>query len=186
MKGWLWALVMVGLLLPAGVSKAQDQSDLPPDVRQWVRNPDGSCVQCSIAMAAFWQGNCPQAATLLWDTEYGKAVRGGSGPARVEAYADARKIPVYNVTGSQSWAYMKWAARNGRMCAIGAGGSHFQTLVWYNPERGTWFVCNNNSPKRIDEYSESGFKNLHLASGQWVVVLKTAAPPPLPVYVKWW
>lgn len=188
-----WFVLVTLLVVPAVVYGQQfaplpsgDQMDFPAEQRVWFRNPDGSCVQCSIGMSAVWQGNCPQAATLLWDTPFGKAVRGGSGPGRVEDYADRRKIPVYNVTGDAVWDYMKWAVRNGRMCAIGAGRSHFQTLVWYNPGKGTWYVCNNNSPSRIDEYNEREFRNLHLASGEWAVIIKTPAPPPLPVYVKWW
>ncbi len=159
--------------------------DFPEEVRVWFRNPDGSCVQCSIGMVGVWQ-NCPQATTLLWNTDYGSAVRGGSGPSRVEAYADKRKIPIYNVTGESTWEWMKWAARNGRMVAIGCFSSHFQTLCWHNPETNTWFVCNNNSPKKIDEYTWAEFKSHHLRSGQWVVLLKTPPPPPLPQYVKWW
>ena len=147
-----------------------------------------SCVQCSIGMAGVWQ-NCPQATTLLWDTEYGPAVRGGSNPSRVEGYCDRRGIPAYNITGSTTFDWMKWAAKTGRMAAIGCFPVHFQTEIWYNPDPSDtkpWKICNNNSPNRIDEYSESEFRRHHLASGQWVVVLKTPPPPAKPVYVAWW
>jgi len=174
------------LLFASTTCYAQDAvEDFPEEVRAWFRNPDGSCVQCSIGMCGVWQ-NVPSATTLLWDTPYGSRVRGGSNPSRVERYCDARGIPVYNVTGSNTWEWMRWVAKTGRMAAIGAGGSHFQTLVWYSPEKKLWYVCNNNSPTRIDEYTESGFRRLHLASGQWVVVLKTPPPPALPNYVEWW
>lgn len=159
--------------------------DLPAAVRQWYRNPDGSCVQCSIGMCGVDQ-NVPAAATLLWDTEYGPRERGGSGPSRVTSYAQRRGIRVWNITGSSTFEWMKWAARNGRGAAIGAGSMHFQTLVGYDPPSGTWFVCNNNSPKRIDEYTEAEFRRLHLASGQWVVVLDYAPHPARPRYVRWW
>lgn len=185
--------VIIGatLALSAATTPAQehqnraDQLDFPPDVRAWFRNPDGSCVQCSIGMCGIWQ-NCPQATTLLWDTEYGGRVRGGSYPSRVEAYCDERGIPAWNITGKNTWEWMRWAGQTGRMAAIGAGSAHFQTFVWYDRERERWYVCNNNSPTKIDEYDEDSFRRLHLASGQWVVILKTNPPAALPQYYKWW
>ena len=84
--------------------------DLPPQVRRWFRNPDGSCVQCSIGMCGVDQ-NVPAAATLLWDTEYGRRERGGSGPSRVARYCRERKIRVYNVTGRNTWDWMKWRVK---------------------------------------------------------------------------
>lgn len=180
------SILSLVLLLAAAPLLAQDQvSDFPPEVRQWFRNPDGSCVQCSIGMCGYWQ-NVPAATTLLWDTDYGPKVRGGSYPSRVEKYCDARQIPVYNVTGSQTWEWMKWAAKTGRMSAIGAGSAHFQTLCWHDPASDRWYVCNNNSPTRIDTYDWAGFRRLHLASGQWVVILKAPPPPVKPRYVAWW
>lgn len=170
-----------------GTVFSQDMlTDFPPEVRQWFRNPDGSCVQCSIGMCGVWQ-NCPQATTLLWNTDYGRAVRGGSYPSRVENYCDARKIPAYNVTGKDTWEWMKWAAKTRRMAAIGCFRAHFQTLVWYDPGSDRpWCVCNNNSPKVIDRYTDSEFRRHHLASGQWVVILKTPPPPVKPKYTQWW
>lgn len=165
---------------PSGVSM-----ELPSPVRQWYRNPDGSCVQCSIGMCGVWQ-NVPEAYTLLWDTPYGSAVRGGSSPSRVEAYADRRSIPIYNVTGRPTWEWMRWAGTTGRFAAIGAGAVHFQTLYGYDADTQTWFVCNNNSPRRIDSYSQSAFERLHLASGQWCVILDRPPSPPPPVYRAWW
>lgn len=158
---------------------------IPAEIRAWYRNPDGSCVQCSIGMCGIDQNN-PNAATLLWDTEYGSKVRGGSNPSRVANYCDRRGIKAYNVTGSQTFEWMKWAAATGRGAAIGAGSSHFQTLVGYNPQAGKWYVCNNNSPLRIDEYSEAGFRKLHLASGPWVVILEGPPHPAIPAYIRWW
>lgn len=186
MKGLMFLMILLGTV---AVARGQDQMSYPPEVRKAFRNPDGSCVQCSISMAAVWQGNCPQAATLLWNTEYGKAVRGGSNPSRVEAYCDKRGIPAWNITGSSTYEWMKWACKSGRMVAIGAAPVHFQTLVWYDTTPGVerpWKVCNNNSPTVIDSYTESGFKRLHESSGKWVVILKTPPPPALPEYVAWW
>lgn len=159
--------------------------ELPPDVRKWYRNPDGSCVQCSVGMCGIWN-NVPAASTLLWDTPYGKAERGGSYPSRVAKYSERRGIPIYNVTGRDTWDWMEWACKTGRFAAIGAGGSHFQTLFGRDKAAGKWYVCNNNSTHKVDEYSEEGFRRLHLASGQWVVILDVPAPPPIPVYVRWW
>jgi hypothetical protein len=159
--------------------------DLPPEVRQWFRNPDGSCVQCSLGMCGVWS-NVPAATTLLWDTPYGDSVRGGSGPSRVASYCDRRKIEAWNVTGSETYDWMEWAAKTGRFAAIGAGTRHFQTLYGRDKDAGLWFVCNNNSPTRVDEYTNAQFKRLHESSGEWVVVLKGPAPPQPPEYLKWW
>jgi len=159
--------------------------DLPAELRKWYRNPDGSCVQCSIGMIGVDQ-NVPAAATLLWDTEYGRKERGGSGPSRVTNYARARGIRCFNVTGSSTWNWMKWACRNGRGAAIGAGGSHFQSLFGKLPDDSISYVCNNNSTHKIDEYSVEAFRRLHLASGTWVVVLDYPPHPPRPQYVIWW
>lgn len=176
------------ILFLATAASAQDQLDLPAEARNCFRNPDGSCVQCSLGMCGVWQ-NTPQATTLLWDTSFGPRVRGGSWPDRVERYCDARKIPAYNVTGANTWEWMQWAAKTGRMAAVGCFSAHFQTLVWFDPTPDVprpWKVCNNNSPSRIDEYTEAEFRRHHLASGQWVVILKTPPPPALPRYERWW
>ncbi len=170
------------------VAYGQDQLELPGYVSQWFVNQDGSCVQCSISNCGVWQ-NVPQASTLLFDTDYGSRVRGGSGPSRVEAYCDRRSIPAYNITGSSTWEWMKWSAKTGRMAAIGCFSAHFQTLLYY--ESGAekpWKVRNNwyGTTSTYYEWTEEEFRRHHLASGQWIVVLKTASPPMLPIYVKWW
>ena len=159
--------------------------DLPAEQRAWFRNPDGSCVQCSIGMCGLDQ-NVPAAATLLWDTDYGPRERGGSGPSRVAAYCQRRQIKVYNITGKNTWDWMRWAMSTGRGAAIGAGSYHFQTLVGYDPRTQTWYVCDNNSPTVIDAYSDAEFRRLHLASGQWVVILDYPPHPARPQYVRWW
>ena len=180
-----WAAALLACCGATARVCAQDQLEFPPEVRAWFRNPYGSCVQCSIGMCGVWQ-NQPKATTLLWDSQYGSRVRGGSSPSRVENYCDRRQIPVYNVTGDVTWDWMKWTAKTGRMAAIGAGGSHFQTLCWWDSTSQRWYVCNNNSPTKIDEYTWTEFRRLHLASGEWVVILKTPAPPAYPSYVRWW
>jgi hypothetical protein len=165
-----------------------DMLDFPPEVRAWYRNPDGSCVQCSIGMCGVWQ-NTLEASTLLWDSPYGSRVRGGSGPSRVANYSKERGIPIYNITGEGTLDWMKWAIRNGRMVAIGAGVAHFQTLVWISndpSDKKPFKVCNNNSPTRIDEYDFNSFMRLHLSSGRWVVIIKSPSPPAMPKnYDEW-
>lgn len=159
--------------------------EVPKEYRGWFRNPDGSCVQCSISLCGLWN-NVPAATTLLWDTEYGSKVRGGSYPGRVAEYAKRRGIPIYNVTGRDTWEWMDWACKTGRFAAIGAGGSHFQCLYGWDPPSDTYYVNNNNSTARIDTYSDAAFRRLHLASGQWCVILDVPPGPPVPVYAKWW
>ena len=182
-KTWLVLFFVVTLL--AHPTSAADTMELPAEVRAWFRNPDGSCVQCSIGMCGTWC-NVPEATTLLWDTPYGKAVRGGSWPGRVADYCQRRKIKVYNVTGDVTWDWMEWAAKTGRFAAIGAGRAHFQTEYGRDAQAGRWYVCNNNSTHKIDTYTNDEFRRLHLASGQWVVILDGPAPPPPQKYVRWW
>ncbi|MGC4002865.1 MAG: hypothetical protein QM811_06925 [Pirellulales bacterium] len=187
-------LIAVGVLwLCAGNAQATVyMMELPTEVRGFYKNPDGSCVQCSIGMCGAW-AQVPEASTLLWDTEYGRRERGGSWPQRVAEYSQRRGIPIYNVTGKDTWAWMRWAAMTNRYAAIGAGGNHFQTLYGWddnntpdNLDDDTWYVCNNNSTNKIDSYSWKAFQRLHLASGQWVVILDVPSPPAVPQYVKWW
>jgi hypothetical protein len=190
------ALVLVPLLAlaaqPFALSNDRDEQksayamELPREIREWYSNPDGSCVQCSIGMCGVDQ-NVPAAATLLWDSEYGPRERGGSYPSRVRNYCDERGIKAWNITGAQNtFEWMKWACRNGMGAAIGAGRAHFQTLYGYDEDSGIWYVCNNNSPHRIDEYSEAEFRRLHLASGPWVVILDYPPHPATPEYRIWW
>lgn len=176
-------------LLAVTVARAQEPApqlmQLPPDVRAWFRNPDGSCVQCSIGMCGVWN-NVPAASTLLWDTEFGPAVRGGSWPGRVADYCERRKISAFNVTGDATYEWMEWAAATGRFAAIGAGTAHFQTEYGRDKAAGRWFVCNNNSTHKVDEYTNEQFRRLHAASGEWVVILDGPAPPAPPAYHRWW
>ena len=186
--GRMLIAVVLGLVLGI-VDRACGQNlavDLPTEQRVRFRNPDGSCVQCSIGMLGVHQ-NVPAAEMLLWRSEYGPAERGGSGPSRVARYCRERGIKVYNITGSQTWDWMRWACATNRGAAIGAGTNHFQTLVGHDPQRGLWYVCNNNSPTRIDTYDEAAFKRLHLAIGQWIVVLDYPAPakPPATKFADW-
>jgi hypothetical protein len=163
--------------------------ELRPEDRAYFRNPDGSCVQCSIGMVGM-HINKPEWTYVLWDSEYGPAQRGGSGPSRVERYAQQRGMKIFNVTGDSyedTRPWMLWAAKTNRFAAIGAGTRHFQTLYGYDPtsER-PWKVCNNNSTWKIDSYTEDEFRRLHMASGPWVVVPNEPASPKAPAVVEWW
>lgn len=162
--------------------------DLPVEFRLWYRNigyQGGSCVQESIGMAGAVQ-NCPAAEFLSFDSEYGPAILGPSGPQRVIAYADQRDIPIWSITGSGTDEWMKWACRNGRDAAIGFGVKHFQTLVDHDVNRGRWYVCNNNSPQQVDEYDDREFEAGHNASGRWVVIIRGPSPPADPQFIPWW
>jgi len=173
----------------AAYSISNPAFNVPANVREWFRNnfpgDGGSCVQCSIGMCGVDQ-NIPAASTLLWDTRYGPRERGGSWPGRVAKYCRARGIKIYNVTGKPTWDWMRWAVNTGRGAAIGVGTAHFQTLVGYDNASAKWLVCNNNSPQKIDRYSDKAFRRLHLASGQWCVILDAPPHPVAPVYREWW
>lgn len=184
------AVFVLVVSFASGICCAQDQLTLPGEVSKWFVNTDGSCVQCSISNCGWWQ-NVPQAATLLFASDFGPRVRGGSGPSRVEAYADRRGIPCYNVTGANTWDWMRWASKTGRLAAIGCFGAHFQTLLYWSddPNDPKPVKVRNNWHGTTDTYyqwTEAEFRRHHLASGQWVVILKTPPPPMPPLYVKWW
>lgn len=176
-------LVSYFAILSTGLQPV-NKMQLTDKQRAWFRNPDGSCVQCSIGMCGT-HTNTPEATTLLWDTQYGPKVRGGSGPSRVAGYMNTRKIKGWNITGKQTYEWMRWSCKTGRFAAIGAGGSHFQTLYGFDPNTNTYYVCNNNSTHKIDEYNESSFRRLHESSGEWVVILEKSNCEN-PEYFMWW
>ena len=156
-----------------GTAYAGDSMQLSPDTRQWFYNTDGSCVQCSIGLAGV-HCNDLNAASLLWDTPYGPAERGGSLPSRVERYCDKRGIVAYSVTGNSTkdtLPWLEWACITGRYAACGAGEAHFQTVYGRDKEKGLWFICNNQTPKKIDVYKDADFERLHSAV-KWVVILE--------------
>lgn len=162
-------------------------SQVPPEIRAWYRNPDGSCVQCSGGMHGIHM-NDPATYTLLWDSKYGRAERGGSYPSRVSAYARARGMPIWNITGEPVWEWMRWAARTGRLAVpIGAGAAHFQCEWGWDPASNTWYVHNNNGdPAKVTAYSWTNYQRLHRASGEWLWLLDKQPPPECPRYSAWW
>jgi len=197
MVGWLAGVLLATNLFAQDKPECPDPRlavDLPVEIRANYRNPDGSCVQCSIGMCGNDQ-NVIAAERLLNDFDRNgdgkissdeRKVRGGSGPSRVAGYARQRNLKIYNVTGSATFDWMKWACKTGRGAAIGAGGNHFQTLFGYDSDEGVWWVCNNNSTDRIDEYDEAAFRRLHFASGPWIVILDYPPHPARPEYREWW
>jgi hypothetical protein len=162
--------------------------DIPREMRELFRNPDGSCVQCSIGMCGI-DANVPEAYTLLVDSEFGRKVRGGSWPGRVSEYAKHRGIKCWNITGRETYDAMAWAAQSGRCAAIGFKTSHFCTLMGMEEDRNgrrTWYVCDNNTPQRVDAFTDREFRQLHEASGPWCVILDAPPSPIRPQYFKWW
>lgn len=187
------ALLVIGLCCSSAIAAEplteppRQMMQLEPATRAWFVNPDGSCVQCSIGMAGV-HGNNLNAATLLWDTEFGPAIRGGSNPLRVENYCNKRGIVAWSVTGAtvdDTIPWMEWAAKTGRFAAIGCGRQHFQTLYGYDPRSSEWYVCNNNSTHRVDRYTDQQFRALHAESGPWCVILEKSSSVP-PRIVTWW
>lgn len=163
-------------------------ADIPAEFRELFRNPDGSCVQCSIGMIGI-DANDPSAYTLLVDSEFGNKVRGGSWPGRTAEYTKIRKIKCWNVTGRETYDAMVWATETGRGAAIGFKTSHFCTLMGSIVDRAgqrRWFVCDNNTPEKVDEYSDAEFRRLHEASGPWCVILDQPPAIVRPRYVDWW
>jgi len=172
----------------AKAAEPLSQMHLPESVRAEYRNPDGSCVQCSIGMCGSHTG-VMEAAYLLEKHAGQPAERGGSWPSRVAEYCDRRGIMAFNVTSDDprktaEWA--KWAAQTGRFAAVGLNRAHFQTVYGYEPgAEKPWLVVDNNSTSRIDRYTHEEFIKRHAASGPWVVILKQASPDP-PKVIEWW
>lgn len=158
---------------------------IPTDQRTRFRNPDGSCVQCSIGMAAVHHA-CKPAEMLLWNSQYGRAVRGGSSPSRVAQYCRERNIPVINTT-QNTLAVVDAALRSGRMAAIKVGSgrsAHMITVLGITGD-GKYAVCDNNSPSRINYYTRAELARRHTS---WAVVLLGPIPAPwrAPPLVRWW
>jgi len=179
--------------LPPPDSPWQVEEYIPESQRVRFRNPDGSCVQCSLGMVGTHHDN-PQAECLLWDVDLNgdgkissneRRVRGGSGPSRVRAYCNARQIPAYNVTGDNTLEWLEWAGRTGRQAAIYFTSNHMQTFLDVTEDGQKWRVCDNNSPTRIDEYTREEFWRRHRGM-PWVVILKEPPAPPTPEYFPWW
>ena len=182
------AIGLLGLIASL-VAGGEPWHDLEPDQRARFRNPDGSCVQCSISMAA---AHAPGAVVapaefLLWQSDFGPPVRGGSDPSRVRHYCEARNIPAWIITGhDEARRWTDWALATGRYAAIHWGPRHMITAVGRTVDqrgRVRYAVCDNNSPTRIDWYDEAEFDRIF---GSWAVILKAPPPPGTPAIVAWW
>src|SRR5262245_1062631 len=91
-------LVLSGIVRAASpIGEHPAFMELPTEYRAWFRNIGGSCVQCSNGMVGM-HINRPEWTFLMWDTQYGPAVRGGSWPGRVADYARQRGMKIFNVT----------------------------------------------------------------------------------------
>ena len=142
------------------------ENTVPLQQRQRFRNPDGSCVQCSIAIAGVHH-NVPAAEYLLWQSRFGRAERGGSWPERVTGYCRERGIAIVNQTGGQTLAIVDASLRSGRAAAIKWGPAHMVTALGITAD-GRYAVCDNNSTSRIDYYSRDQFARRF---ADWVVIL---------------
>lgn len=136
-------------------------------------------------MLGVWN-NMPAAEHLLWGhPDYGKPVWGGSGPSRVASYSKERGIPIYNITGD-TMPWIEWALSTGRGCAGTFYANHMVTFVGMSPDRQRFAIVDNNRPKEVQWFDRRTFYRHHSAGGRWVVILKTPAAPPKPVYTAWW
>jgi len=191
MKETLGAIAVVALVLAIMLSvgavfgQGFDAKDIvPASQRVRFRNPDGSCVQCSIAIAGVHHINA-NAESLLWNSDYGPAVRGGSGSERVKAYAASRGLDAWVITeNTQAW--IEWALSTNRYAALSFDYYHFQTAVGMDDDKQTFYVVDNNSPERVQKVPRADFIARH-SWGQWCVILKGPAPPPwiAPALVNW-
>lgn len=160
-------------------------SELSPAAKAVYLNQTGDCVQDSLAMNGVQRGDL-NAASLLWDTDYGPKQLGGSSPSRVARYAKERGLAIYNVTGSfddiERWSL--WACKTGRFAAIGYFGNHFQYLYGFDADAGVWRVQNNWGGTFEESYAHSPqqFRQHVLASGPWMVILKGPPAAPNPRY----
>jgi hypothetical protein len=168
---------MLQLIILSAVVLGQENY-VPADQRERMRNPDGSCVQCSIAIAGIHH-NIPAAEFLLWNSQYGPAVRGGSWPERVEAFCKDRKIPIYNVEGTQTIQWIDWALQTGRYAAVTYGIAHMITAVGISDDGQYYYLVDNNTPSRIDKVSRTKFIWEHRRyGGGWCVILNGPVPAP--------
>jgi len=142
-------------------------------------NGEGSCVQASMSMAGAHHGVAPAEYLLHGHPKYGPAVLGGSWPDRVERYCEERRIPVYNVEGSQSVDWIDWALQRGCYAVITYGHAHMIVAVGISEDGRWYYICDNNYPGEIRKVSRSTFVSEHRSfSGGWCVILKTCGPPP--------
>jgi len=166
-----------------------DPADVvPAEQRQRFRNPDGSCVQCSMCMSGV-DHDVPAAEFLLeGHPEYGPPVRGGSWPSRVREYCQERGIEAWHVEGD-TMPWIDWALRTGRPVVCTLNRAHMQWLAGASADLQTLYVVDNNSPQQVDEWTRARFIQQHtIHDGGWCVIFKGPRPTPwvAPEFVQWW
>ena len=181
------SLCLAVLLIPSAALAFESSDTIPQDQRMRFHNPDGSCVQCSLGMLGV-DANVPAAEMLLWQSAYGPAERGGSTPTRVARYCQSRNIPILNITGRDTLAYIDAALDSGRCVGITWGSAHF--IIAVSRDQAAYYVCDNRYPERIDRVDAATFqRNVRAYStAGWCVVLKGPKPLPwkAPPVVAWW
>ncbi len=175
----------VTILSCCGVAPGQ-AVDLPADQRLRFANRDGSCVQCSIGLLGVWQ-NVPAAETLLWDSEYGPAVRGGAVPSRVREYCRRRGIEAHVVT-RDVMPWIEWAVRTRRGAAVawvgrnGVKKNHMVVVAGISDD-GRFGVWDGNRPAAIRWVERAVFQR---SVGGWCVILDAPPGPGVAKVVRWW
>jgi len=179
------ALLTALLFLVCASAPAQHAFFLPEHQRARFRNRadprdgSGSCVQASMAEAGCHHG-IPQAEYLLHGhPEHGPPVLGGSWPDRVTDYCRARKIPIWNVEGSQTVAWIFWALDRGLHVPISYGHAHMICAVGISDDFQWVYIWDNNFPTEVRKVSRRVFIREHrVFGGGWCVVYQVCGPPP--------
>lgn len=166
---------------------ALDQS-MPEAQRVRYRNPDGSCVWCSIGMTGVQAANA-NAASILWNSEYGPAERRGAWPERVAEAARKRGLPIYNVQGQATEPWLDWALATGRWAGVTYWQAHMVAAAGMSEDGRTIRICDNNSPWKFQDMPREVFYQRHrVHGGGWAVILQ--GPPPIPwiapPQIAWW
>ena len=183
--GFIVGVLVFWLLSALASAQFDPQAAVPADIREQYRNQDGSCVYCSIGMMGVDMNN-PNAASILHDSEYGQACRGGAWPQRVIEDFQRRGIDAWHVEGNTK-EWLQWCWRNGRTAAVTLTPYHMQWCVGFDTN--SVYVVDNNSPQKVDEWSHSSFWRQHEAhDGGWAVILKGPRPASWvpPERFPWW
>lgn len=114
-------------LILALLSQWDPRDVVPEQERLRMRNRDGSCVQCSIAIAGIHHANA-NAEVLLFDSEFGPPVRGGSWSGRVAQFAKSRGLEIWQIEGDETIGWIEWALSTNRYVALSFNPYHFQTF----------------------------------------------------------
>jgi hypothetical protein len=142
-------------------------------------NGEGSCVFASSACAGAHAGIASAEYFLEDHPRFGPAVLGGAWPERVEREFAKRKIPIYNIEGSQTIEWIQWALKRGHYVPITYGVAHMIAAVGVSEDAQTWWIWDNNYPTEVRKVSRSVFIKEHRRfGGGWCVIFKRGGPPP--------